>query len=111
MVTVSFLLLASVVAERKRITQQYVTLTTELQQALAELKVLRGFIPICAWCHRVRDDAGFWQQIEKYLDARADVTFSHGICPACTTVAQEQLHEPSLSGPEPGLAPRVSEPR
>ena len=79
----SVLLLASIVAERKRVAHERDELVAELQQALAEIKTLRGFIPICAWCHKVRDDTGFWQQIEKYLDERTDATFSHSICPAC----------------------------
>ena len=58
------------VAERTRVAQENTVLVAESQQALAEVKALRGFIPICAWCHKVRDDAGFWQQIEMYLDAR-----------------------------------------
>jgi hypothetical protein len=40
-------------------------------------------IPICAWCHKIRNDAGFWQGIESYLQAHTDATFSHGICPDC----------------------------
>jgi integral membrane sensor domain MASE1 len=90
-VAVSFLLLASVVAERKRVAQEYAILVTELQQAMLEIRTLRGFIPICAWCHKVRDDAGFWQQIESYLDAHTDATFSHGICPACAEEAHDEI--------------------
>ena len=81
--TSSVLLLASIVSERKRIARERDALVTELQKALAEIKTLRGFIPICAWCHKVRDDAGFWQELEHYLDERTDATISHGICPAC----------------------------
>ena len=80
---VTVLLLAAVVSERKRIARERDALVTELQQALAEIKTLRGFIPLCAWCHKVRDDAGFWQEIEQYLGERTDATISHGICPAC----------------------------
>lgn len=79
----SVLLLASIVAERTRVAHERDVLVRELTQALAEIKTLRGFIPICAWCHKVRDDTGFWQQIEKYLDDRTDATFSHSICPTC----------------------------
>ena len=79
------------VAERKRLAQEDAALVAELQQALAEIKTLRGFIPICAWCHKVRDDSGFWQQIEVYLDARTDATFSHSICPTCAAEAREEL--------------------
>ena len=84
----SLLLLACVVAERKRAAQDHAVLVADLQKALDEIKTLEGFIPICAWCHKVRDDAGFWQHLEEYLDARTDATFSHSICPAC--IEQEQ---------------------
>lgn len=87
--SVSILLLSSIVAERKRVAHERAALVAELQMALAEIKTLRGFIPICAWCHKVRDDAGFWQQLEMYLDARTDATFSHGICPSCAEEQQD----------------------
>jgi integral membrane sensor domain MASE1 len=96
-VALSFLLLASVVAERKRVAQEYAALVTELQRAMAEIKTLQGFIPICAWCHKVRDDAGFWQQIEKYIDARTDATFSHSICPGCAERAHDEITAHGLS--------------
>jgi hypothetical protein len=83
-------LLASVVAERKRVAPERDSLVGRLQQAQAEIKTRPGFIPICAWCHKVRDDAGLWHEIEKYLDSRTDATFSHGICPGC---AEEQGRE------------------
>ena len=96
--SISILLLASVVAERKRVAHERGILVAELQIALAEIKTLRGFIPICAWCHKVRDDAGFWQQLEMYLDARTDATFSHGICPSCAEEQHEELTPPQVSG-------------
>lgn len=80
----TILLLASVVAERKRAAQERDILLAELKQAMAEIKTLRGFVPICAWCHKVRDDAGAWHRLEAYLDARTDAVFSHSICPSCT---------------------------
>ena len=55
----------------------------ELENALAEIKTLRGFIPICSNCKKIRDDEGYWQQIEKYIQDRSDAEFSHGICPDC----------------------------
>jgi integral membrane sensor domain MASE1 len=90
---VTVLLLASVVSERKRIARERDALVTELQQALAEIKTLRGFIPLCAWCHKVRDDAGFWQEIEQYLGERTDATISHGICPACVEKQTREIQE------------------
>lgn len=89
MAAISFYLLASMVAERRRISHDRARLVEELQRALAEIRTLQGFIPLCAWCHKVRDDEGFWQEIESYLQAHTDATVSHGICPACA--AREHL--------------------
>src|SRR2546427_676551 len=55
----------------------------DLEQALREVKVLRGFIPICASCKKIRDDKGYWQQIETYIQQRSEALFSHGICKDC----------------------------
>jgi len=55
----------------------------ELKDALARIKILRGLIPICAWCKKVRDDKGYWQQVEAYVRDHSDAEFSHGICPEC----------------------------
>ncbi len=55
----------------------------ELQQALREVKVLRGLIPICASCKKIRNDGGFWQQIEEYLGEHSEAEFSHGLCQPC----------------------------
>ena len=54
-----------------------------LEKAQRELKVLRGIIPICASCKRVRDDAGYWEQVEGYLARHSEAKFSHGLCPEC----------------------------
>jgi integral membrane sensor domain MASE1 len=93
----SVLLLASVVAERKRAAHERDEMVAELTHALAEIKTLRGLIPICAWCHKVRDDAGFWQQLEKYLDEKTDATFSHSICPTCTERARTDIEAHDIS--------------
>ncbi|NJD55244.1 MAG: hypothetical protein FIA94_02425 [Nitrospirae bacterium] len=57
--------------------------TAELRQALSEVKTLSGFLPICASCKKIRDDKGYWNQIEAYIGERSDAEFSHGICPEC----------------------------
>ena len=56
---------------------------TELQQALKEVKVLRGLLHICASCKKIRNDGGFWQQLEDYLSEHSGVEFSHGLCQPC----------------------------
>lgn len=58
-------------------------LIEELQAALAQVKKLSGMLPICSSCKKIRDDEGYWNQVESYISAHADVRFSHGICPAC----------------------------
>lgn len=58
-------------------------LIEELQEALASVKTLKGLLPICASCKKVRDDAGYWNQIESYIAKHSEAEFSHGLCPEC----------------------------
>ncbi len=55
----------------------------ELRTALSEVRELKGLIPICARCKKVRDDRGFWEAVETYISSRSDALFSHGICATC----------------------------
>jgi len=55
----------------------------ELQNTLKKLKVLKGLLPICASCKKIRDDKGYWNKIEGYIQKHSDATFSHGVCPEC----------------------------
>jgi PAS domain S-box-containing protein len=55
----------------------------KLLKALKEIKTLSGFLPICASCKKIRDDKGYWNQIEAYIQQHSDAQFSHAICPAC----------------------------
>ena len=71
------------ITERKAAEQERERLVNELREALAEVKTLSGFLPICASCKNVRNDTGYWQQIESYLSEHANVEFTHGICPDC----------------------------
>ena len=54
-----------------------------LSEALQEVKTLSGLLPICASCKNIRDDSGYWNQIEKYIQDHSEAKFSHGICPDC----------------------------
>ena len=56
---------------------------SRLEEALARVKQLQGLLPICSYCKRIRDDRNYWQQVESYLGAHADVQFSHSYCPEC----------------------------
>ena len=76
----------------------------ELRQALQEVKVLRGFIPICMSCKKIRDDKGFWQQIESYIQKRSEALFSHGVCPDCykKLAVEYSLEEDNVSNSSQG---------
>lgn len=71
--------------ERKRAEQERERLLKKLQAAVAEVRTLRSFLPICAYCKRIRDDKNYWQSVEAYLSTHTDTRFSHGICPSCFT--------------------------
>lgn len=72
------------VSNRKRDEAVKDQLIWELQQTLSRLNALSGVLPICASCKKIQNEAGNWQQIELYIRERAQVEFSHGICPECT---------------------------
>ena len=55
----------------------------ELRQALEQIKTLRGIVPICSNCKKIRDDEGFWNQVEVYVRDHTEAVFSHGMCPEC----------------------------
>jgi len=81
---------ASINGASKRLKESYETLqqkveerTRSLQDALNEVKQLSGFLPICSHCKQIRDDKGYWNQIESYISSHSEALFSHGICPDC----------------------------
>ncbi len=71
------------ITERKRVEKERERLIVELQAALANIKTLRGLLPICSSCKKVRDDSGYWNQIETYIQTHSDAEFTHGLCPNC----------------------------
>ena len=78
---------------RKKIEKEKEELIRELQKALSEVKILRGFLPICAHCKKIRDDEGYWQQIEQYIQEHSEAVFSHGICPSCAKHLYPEIME------------------
>jgi len=79
------------ITERKHIEMEKEKLIAELKIALDEVKTLRGIIPICAYCKKIRDDKGAWDIIEAYICERTDAEFSHGICPDCHKKVMKEL--------------------
>ena len=57
---------------------------SDLQKALVKIKELKGIIPICSGCKKIRDDGGYWHQVESYIETHTRAEFTHGICPDCT---------------------------
>ncbi len=71
----------------------------ELEEALGQVKHLRGLLPICAWCHKIRDDQNYWQSVEAYITAHSEARFSHGICPDCLQkVVNRDTEKQAVSG-------------
>ena len=71
--------------------EQQQTLISRLEEALSEIKTLKGCIPICASCKKIRDDEGYWNQLEAYISKHTDATFTHGICPTCLEQAKAEV--------------------
>ena len=71
------------ISKRKEHEKEREELITELEKALAEIKTLKGILPICASCKKIRDDKGYWSKIESYISKHSEAKFSHGICPEC----------------------------
>ncbi|MBI4792190.1 MAG: PAS domain-containing protein [Deltaproteobacteria bacterium] len=71
------------ITESKMLEEAHLRLITELKNALIEVKKLSGMLPICSSCKKIRDDEGYWNQIEKYIRDHSEARFSHSICPQC----------------------------
>jgi PAS domain S-box-containing protein len=71
------------ITELKRVEEERERLNIRLQDALDRIRTLSGLIPICAGCKKIRDDKGYWNQLEEYLEQHSEASFSHGLCPEC----------------------------
>ena len=80
--------------ERKRLENERTLLSNQLKKALADVRTLSGLLPVCVNCKSVRDDTGYWEQIDLYIRNNTDAQVSHGICPECTKKIYPELSEP-----------------
>jgi uncharacterized PurR-regulated membrane protein YhhQ (DUF165 family) len=80
------------IEKRKQAEAERDKVIEELRHALSEVKTLRGLLPICSYCKKIRDDNGFWNKLEHYIHTHSGVQFSHGICPDCA-----EKHYPGYS--------------
>ncbi len=69
-------------------------LLQQLERSLHEIKILRGFLPICASCKKIKNDAGYWTQLEEYISNHSEAEFSHGICPECAVKVYGKYYKP-----------------
>jgi hypothetical protein len=83
-----------------QVVERHEMIRRDLKAVRQEVKVLRGFLPICAACKKIRDDAGYWTQIESYIRKHSEAEFSHGICPDCARELYPDLVKGRLSGDE-----------
>ncbi len=80
------------ITDQKRGEAEKSKLVANLTEALAQVKKLSGFLPICASCKKIRDDRGYWQQVEEYIREHSEAEFSHSICPECAKRLYPDLH-------------------
>ncbi|MGD9211552.1 MAG: PAS domain S-box protein [Desulfobacteraceae bacterium] len=71
------------ITERKRAEKEREKLIQKLREALAEIKTLRGILPLCSFCKKIRDDKGFWEQVDVYIEKHSLADISHSVCPEC----------------------------
>ena len=92
----------------RRANEALQTRTRELEGALAKIKTLRGLIPICASCKKIRSDKGYWQQLEEYLAEHSEADFTHGFCPECLEKMEMEV-KAIVDNMEPGTLPAEEE--
>lgn len=85
------------ITARKKMEEEREELVQSLVAALDELKVLKGIIPICSYCHKIRDEEGGWNRLEAYISKHSDAEFSHGICPECLAKARKEVEKDKTS--------------
>lgn len=80
-----FYAVARDITEQKALAEAREELVKRLQASLDQIRSLEGLLPICSWCHRIRDEAGGWDKVERYIEKHTDAEFTHSICPDCHT--------------------------
>ena len=81
------------ISDRRRVEEEREELISELQEAISKVKLLSGFLPICSSCKKIRDDKGYWNQIEAYIRDHSEAEFSHSICPACARKMYPEFYD------------------
>jgi PAS domain S-box-containing protein len=87
------------ITQRKEIEAERERLIKELREAIAKVKTLSGLLPICASCKKIRDDRGYWNTVEAYVQQHSAATFTHGICPECARRLYPEVYEEGHAAP------------
>lgn len=107
LVVSSVLVLARGIRDMERqAREEQARLVAELEEALADIRTLRGVLPICSHCKCIRDDDGAWQALETYVSHHSEALFSHGLCPSCA----HELYRTTTSDPAWYVTPHVAPP-
>ena len=80
-------------SKRKEAEEESDKLINELRDSAAKIKTLRGLLPICTTCKKIRDDKGYWKQIESYIREHTEAEFTHSMCPLCAKKFYPELFE------------------
>jgi hypothetical protein len=84
--------------ENERLSRELKKTVTQLEAALTRIKPLTGLLPICSACNKIRDDNGYWKQMESYIRDHSDVDFSRSICPGCARKRYPDIFEEEVDG-------------
>ena len=87
------------ITDRKKSDEERERLILELKDALCKVKTLHGMLPICASCKKIRNDKGYWEQIESYLESHSEAEFTHGICPDCAKLLYPEFYKDEGASP------------
>lgn len=90
---VNFVHISRDITERKRLEEDKEKLVRDLQESLADVKQLSGLLPMCASCKKIRDDEGYWNQVDTFISKHTDASFTHGICPECAKKLYPEHYE------------------
>ena len=86
----SVLVISCDFTQRRKLELERERLLEQLTRSQAAIKTLKGLLPTCAWCHKIRDENGEWEQMESYISRHTDAEFNHGLCPVCAATMLKQ---------------------
>jgi hypothetical protein len=86
--------------QRKILEEKRAEALREREKTLEDIKILHGLLPICASCKKIRDDKGYWTQIESYIKDHSEADFTHGLCPECVEKLYPGLRKNMRSDPD-----------